>query len=73
LGERLKLLKVGFYQNKNKKMLFTGTTTTALLASVGAVSSSVFDNALPYALVAIGIPLAFYIIKRLISLLPKGR
>jgi hypothetical protein len=54
-------------------MLFPATTTSSLLASVGAVSSTVFDNALPYALVAIGIPLAFYIIKRLIGLLPKGK
>jgi len=54
-------------------MLFTGTTTEALLASVGGVSTSVFDSALPYLLVAVGIPLAFYIIKKLISLIPKGR
>jgi hypothetical protein len=54
-------------------MLFTGTTTGALLASVGAVSTDVFDSALPYLLVAVGIPLAFYIVKKLISLIPKGR
>jgi hypothetical protein len=54
-------------------MLFTGTTTSALLASVGEVSSPVFDNVLPYLLVAVGIPLAFYIVKKIISLIPKGR
>lgn len=54
-------------------MLFTGTTTSALLASVGEVSTGVFDNVLPYVLVAIGIPLAFYIAKKVIGLIPKGR
>jgi hypothetical protein len=54
-------------------MLFTGTTTAGLLASVGEVSSPVFDNVLPYLLVAVGIPLAFYIVKKIIGLIPKGR
>lgn len=55
------------------KMLFTSTSTAGLLAAVGEVSSPVFDNALPYLLVAAGIPLAFYIVKKLIGLIPKGR
>lgn len=54
-------------------MLFTATTTAGLLASVGEVSSPVFASVLPYLFVAVGIPLAFYIIKKLISLIPKGR
>lgn len=54
-------------------MLFEATTTGALMASVGAVSTDVFTSAVPYLLVAVGIPLAFYIIKKLISLIPKGR
>jgi len=54
-------------------MLFTSTTTAGLLAAVGQVSSPVFDNALPYLLVAAGIPLAFYIVRKLIGLIPKGR
>jgi len=54
-------------------MLFSATTTGSLLASVGEVSSQVFDNVLPYLLIAAGIPLAFYIVKKLISLIPKGR
>jgi hypothetical protein len=54
-------------------MLFEATTTGALLASVGTVSTDVFTSAVPYLLVAVGIPLAFYIIKKLISLIPKGR
>jgi hypothetical protein len=54
-------------------MLFEATTTGALMASVGTVSTDVFTSAVPYLLVAVGIPLAFYIIKKLISLIPKGR
>jgi len=54
-------------------MLFEATTTSDLLASVGSVSTDVFTSALPYLLVAAGIPLAFYVIKKLISLIPKGR
>jgi len=54
-------------------MLFAATSTSDLLAAVGAVSTSVFDSAWPYLLVAAGIPLAFYIVKKLISLIPKGR
>lgn len=54
-------------------MLFAATSTSALLAAIGEVSSPVFDNVLPYLFVAAGIPLAFYIIKKLIGLLPKGR
>jgi len=54
-------------------MIIAGTTAGDLLASVGAVSTSVFDSILPYLLVAAGIPLAFYIVKRLIGLIPKGK
>jgi predicted RND superfamily exporter protein len=54
-------------------MLIPATTTAGLLANVGSISTDVFTSAVPYLLVAIGIPLAFYIIKRLISLIPKGR
>lgn len=54
-------------------MLFASTTTAGLLAAVGDVSTDVFTSALPYLYVAVGIPLAFYIIKRLIGLIPKGK
>jgi len=54
-------------------MLISATTSPALLASVGAVSTDVFDSVLPYLLIAVGIPLAFYIVKRIIGLIPKGR
>lgn len=54
-------------------MLFSGTTTSALMAAIGTVSSETFDNVLPFLYIAVGIPLAFYIVKKIISLLPKGR
>jgi hypothetical protein len=54
-------------------MLFAATSTNDLLAAVGAVSTDVFDSAWPYLLIAAGIPLAFYIVKKLIGLIPKGR
>lgn len=54
-------------------MLFTSTSTASLLAAVGAVSTGVFDSVWPYLLIAAGIPLAFYIVKKLIGLIPKGR
>lgn len=54
-------------------MLFATTTASALLASVGDVSSDIFTSVAPYLYVAIGIPLAFYLVKKLISLIPKGR
>jgi hypothetical protein len=52
-------------------MLFSTTTTSGLLAAVGEVSSDTFTAVLPYLYVAIGIPLAFYIVKKIISLIPK--
>lgn len=52
-------------------MLFASTTVGDLLASVGSVSSDVFTNILPYLYVAVGIPLAFYIVKKIIALIPK--
>lgn len=54
-------------------MLFATTTTTDLMAAVGGVSSPTFTAILPFLYVAIGIPLAFYIGKKLIALLPKGK
>lgn len=52
-------------------MLFTSTSTASLVAALGSVSGVIFDNVWPYLLVAAGIPLAFYIVKKLIGLLPK--
>ena len=54
-------------------MLFAATSTNDLLAAVGAVSTDVFESTWPYLLIAAGIPLAFYLVKKLISLIPKGR
>jgi hypothetical protein len=52
-------------------MLFATTTTADLLASVGEVSTDTFTAVLPYLYIAVGIPLAFYIVKKIISLIPK--
>lgn len=52
-------------------MLFASTTGSALLASVGAVSSPIVDSLLPYLYVIGGLFIAFWIIKKLISLIPK--
>jgi|LSQX01.3.fsa_nt_gb xanthine/uracil/vitamin C permease (AzgA family) len=54
-------------------MLFNGTSTADLLAAVGSVSSPIFDNVFPYLIVAVAIPLTFYIVKKIIGLIPKGR
>ena len=52
-------------------MLFGTTTTATDLSAIGDVSSGTFTAVLPYLYVAIGLPLAFYIIKKIISLIPK--
>jgi len=52
-------------------MLFASTTGAALLAAVGAVSSPIVDSLLPYLYVIGGLFIAFWIIKKLISLIPK--
>lgn len=54
-------------------MLFQATSTANLLAAVGEVSTGVFNSVFPYLLIAAGIPLVFYIAKRLIGLIPKGK
>lgn len=52
-------------------MLFTGTSTAGLLASIGTVSTEVFDSIAPYIYVAAGLGIAFYIARKLIALIPK--
>ena len=52
-------------------MLFGTTTTASLLAAVGEVSTSTFSAVLPYLYIAVGIPLAFYIVRKIITLIPK--
>jgi hypothetical protein len=52
-------------------MLFATTTASALLAAVGDVSSPVVDSLLPYLYVIGGLFIAFWIVKKLISLIPK--
>ena len=52
-------------------MLFSTTTTSGLMASIGTVSSGTFDAIAPYIYVAAGLGIAFYIAKKLIALIPK--
>jgi len=49
--------------------ILTVGTTTDLTASVGEL----FSDLWPVIAIAVGIPLAFYVIKRVIGLLPKGK
>lgn len=49
--------------------ILTVGSTTDLTASVGELATDLW----PVIAIAIGIPLAFYVIKRLIGLMPKGR
>lgn len=54
-------------------MSILGTTTaTEVLASVGQTSGDVFTDLWPYLAFAAGIPLAFYLIKQVIALIPKA-
>lgn len=51
-----------------------GTTTPSdFVAAVGTAASNVTTSVWVIAAFAAGIPLAFYILARLIGLLPKGR
>lgn len=52
-------------------MLFATTSVASVLASLGEVSQDTFTGVLPYLYVAIGIPLAFYIVKKIVSIIPK--
>lgn len=54
-------------------MFFSTTTLASLMSNIGEVSTGVFDNITPYLWIAIGIPLAFYIAKRVIGMAPKGK
>jgi len=53
-------------------MLFATTSTSELLAAVGAVSSPIFDSILPYLYVGLGITVAFVLGRYLISLFKHG-
>jgi hypothetical protein len=53
--------------------MFATTTTSALVASVGAVSSPIFDAIAPYVYVVVGIGLAFYFGKKIIGLFGTHR
>lgn len=49
------------------------TTVTALMASISEASSPMFTAIAPYVYVAAGIGIAFYVGKKVIALIPKGR
>ena len=52
-------------------MLFATTTVSNLLASIGEVSTETFSAVAPYLYIAIGLPLAFYIVKKIVAIIPK--
>jgi hypothetical protein len=52
-------------------MLFATTSASDLLAGIGAVSSPVVESLLPYLYVIGGLFISFWVVKKLISLIPK--
>jgi hypothetical protein len=54
-------------------MLFASTSPSVLVAALGTISSDIFTSAYGFLIVAVGIPLAFYIVKQVIALMPKSR
>lgn len=55
-------------------MTLLGTTTaSALYAGIGTVSADVIAGALPYVYLVAGLFIAFWVVKKLIGLVPKGR
>lgn len=55
-------------------MTLLGTTTaSALYAGIGAISADVIAGALPYVYVVSALFVGFWVIKKLISLVPKGK
>jgi hypothetical protein len=63
----------GLFSFKNPDTNLPSNNPIDLLASVGIVSTDTFESALPYMLVFIGIPLAFYIIQALKNFMPKDK
>ena len=53
--------------------LISSSTLSTLVADLSANVSSAVDSVWVVALLAVSIPLAFYIIRRVIGLFPKGR
>jgi hypothetical protein len=54
-------------------MLFASTTASELLASVGTITSDIYTSAYGWLVIAVGLPLSFYILGKLIGLIPKGK
>jgi len=54
-------------------MLALFTLPADALASTTAYIGDLFGSLSPYIFLAIGVPLGFYVIRKVISLVPKGR
>lgn len=54
-------------------MFFATTTTSDLGAAIGSVSSPVVASLLPYVYVIGGLYVGFWLIKKIISLIPKSK
>lgn len=61
----------GLFHFTNPDTNAPSDSPTDLLASVGIVSTDTFASALPYMLLFIGVPLAFYILQSLKKVVPK--
>lgn len=48
-------------------------TLADLLTGIGTVAAQATTGITPFVIVAIGFPLAFYVLKRVISLVPKTK
>ena len=53
--------------------LFTTASSTDLVANVVSAVGTNFDAVAVIAALAVGIPLVFYVLHRIIGLFPKGR
>jgi hypothetical protein len=65
----LQMYSISFVNAVGGGVLFSTPTvqnTAQLVAEVGSVSNDTFKSALPYMLIFMGVPLAFYIIKKLL-------
>jgi hypothetical protein len=54
-------------------MFFASTTASALGAAIGTVSTDVMTGLLPYIYVVGGLYVGFWLVKKIISLIPKSK
>lgn len=52
-------------------MFLPSSTTAQVISSLTEVSSGVFTSLYPYFLIAAGLPLAFWLVRKLVSVMPK--